>query len=109
MFCTKQLLLAEEVTWMSWMKTRSTVRETQNHWITAQIYECLYLQSRLSYLGQATLTAQMRVMRTHQMFYSTFYKEGTTHGSILGHKLPSFVFVHNLPSAFPVGGMQIRG
>jgi hypothetical protein len=41
------------------------------------------------------------------MFCSAFYSEGTTHGSILGHKLPYLIFVHNFTFTFP-GGMQIK-
>jgi hypothetical protein len=46
-------------------------------------------------------------MTTHQMFCSTFCREGTTHGRILGHELPGFSFVHSFTFVFP-DGMQIK-
>lgn len=107
MLCTNQSLPAEETACLNWMKTCPVVREVWNSQTAAQIYECLCLQNHLSDSHQATFTAQMRAMRTHQTFCSTFYREGTTHGSILGHKLPCFIFVHNFTFMFP-GGMQIK-
>jgi hypothetical protein len=35
------------------------------------------------------------------MFCSTFCREGTTHGRILGHELPCFIFVHSFTFVFP--------
>ena len=107
MFCTNQSLPAEEAACLTWMKACSWMREVLNSQATAQIYKCLCLQSHLSDSHQVTFTAQMRVMRTHQTFCLTFYREGTTHGSILGHKLPCFIFVHNFTFIYP-DGMQIK-